>query len=155
MNKSTMLTFALRMRSALFTQTPRPFVILWILCFALTFLGCQQHPPRVDWGDGIETKISVDDRDPPTFQITGTRSGHLQSISVVRVGEGSESTVWEITPDAGAMISVANTPTITYGVVPAQFQEHATAPPLQLQTTYRIWVRGVDVAAQQRTFHVK
>ena len=137
------------------TQSPRRFGFLLILCFALTFLACQQPPPCVGCGDGVKTGISVDDQNPPTFQITGTRSGYLLSISVAKVEDGRESTVWEITPEAGAMILVADTPTISYGVVPTQFQERATAPPLQSQTSYRIWVRGVDVAERQLTFQVK
>lgn len=118
--KAPMIPTALRRRTS-----RAAVMILSLLAFVLVaYVACE-----------IDTKVTIDGNDPPTFSLSGT--GGLIMFRVVEAPAENQPfldapVLWEIKPNDGLYgTPVSNLPRITYGKVPAGFTQTnpATGPP--------------------------
>jgi len=110
-----------------------------VLCVVVLFTGCERI-----------LKVSLDGKNPPTFQFDG--GGEIVWVSIYEVtSEGKippkGSAFWRLVPETS--ITASASPPITYGVVPNGFVQEVPAngnpPPLQEGKTYGF---GADTRGQ-------
>lgn len=95
--------------------------VLAILALCL-FLGCE-----------VDTRVSIDGANPPTFSFTG--SGYLTFFSVneiasenanvadVEQDRAKNKTIWSVWPSQPLATPMSKTPPITYGKIPKGFYQ--------------------------------
>jgi len=94
----------------------------------------------------IDTSVTVDGKNPPSFRVSG--SGGINFVRIVDVSDCKGSlldcpVLWQIDP-AGGQVAIADLPAITYGHVPPGFHQttpsnDAPPPPLVDGKTYTVY----------------
>jgi hypothetical protein len=112
----------------------RLHIVVGILSLVLAVAGCRS------------LSISVNDTNPPVFTFSAGEFAecctHLAFLVVYEVDAGTdkETVIWKIRPKSGTDNSAKGLPPITYGQVPAGFEQLipsvGTAPPLQAGKVY-------------------
>jgi hypothetical protein len=136
--------------------------LILLILVSIIFFACKPKQPCVGCdGDGIPTQISIEGQRPLTFRITGSKTGWVSNISVLRISDrepaqGKQSEVlWSISPKSNAGdIRVADIQSITYGVVPSKFDQIVAAQTLERGVTYAIAVHNIDANGGWLTFKI-